>query len=166
MDCESCGSKMEQNDSYLVFIEGAKLNVCFRCKRLGKPVHTQRPSNSQGRNYPQNSPSTNQRPSLRMEFELAENYGSIIKNAREAMGLPLNVLAEKISEKESFLDRIEKQKTRPPIPVAKKLEKELNITLLEDASDSSATEKNDFKKSSSVGLTLGDILELEKRKKK
>ena len=164
MECESCGSKIEDDESYFVNIEGANLNVCFKCKRFGRLVRA--PNPQQGRANPSGSPYQTHRPSSRPEIELIENYGSKIRSAREKMGLPLNVLGEKISEKESFLDRIEKQKTRPPIPVIRKLEKELGIILTEETDNSSAPEEKSFKKSSSHALTLGDILEIERKKKK
>ncbi|MFH0927454.1 MAG: multiprotein bridging factor aMBF1 [Candidatus Micrarchaeota archaeon] len=167
LECESCGSKMEKEGSYLVNIEGARLQVCFRCQRLGKILSGPRHSPQKGLpGFSQSHAHSAPRPSLRMEYELVENYGQIIKSAREKIGLPLKVVAEKIAETESFLDRIEKQKTRPPIPVAKKLEKELGISLLEETSDSQ--EGPDLKphKKFSGAITLGDIIEIEKKKKK
>lgn len=163
MECESCGSKMEKDDSYLVLIEGAQLDVCFRCKRLGKIIRAPRSrynAPSHGEDY------TPRRSSMQSRFEIVENYGSKLRDARNKLTLPLQVLAERINEKESFLDRIEKQKTRPNETVAKKLEKELGIKILEEAEQSSTAIFETSKKRSSGGITLGDILEIEKKKKK
>jgi putative transcription factor len=161
---------MEESDSYLVNIEGARLQVCFKCRSLGKTIREPgAPSRGFGGGLQGKSGYSAQPrlsgPSMRMEFELVENYGQIVRSAREQMGLPLGVLAEKIAEKESFLERIEKQKTSPPISVAKKLEKELGIKILEETGEEEGDSKP-LKKSSSAGLTLGDILEIEKKKKK
>ena len=60
---------------------------------------------------------------------LIENYGIAIHNGREAMKLPLKVLAEMISEKETLLLRIEQEKTMPSTELTKKLEKALGIKL-------------------------------------
>lgn len=169
MECESCGSKIEDGESFFVSIEGARLNVCFRCKRFGKIIHAPRVSRTGGQpSSSRQAYAPASRPSTREEYELVENYGERIRNAREKIGLPLNVLAEKIAEKESFIDRVEKQKTRPPFSVAKKLEKELGILLLEEVESQSPNQESPNYKKSSVprALTLGDILEIEKGKKK
>ncbi|MEM3781581.1 MAG: helix-turn-helix domain-containing protein [Candidatus Micrarchaeaceae archaeon] len=62
--------------------------------------------------------------------ELIDNYGDEIRKARESLGVPIKVLAEKISEKSSTLLRIEQQKALPSDKLVKKLEKELGIKLL------------------------------------
>jgi uncharacterized protein (TIGR00270 family) len=69
------------------------------------------------------------------EAELVANYGEVIRKAREALGLPVKVLAERISEKESTLVRIEKQKAQLTEKERKKLEKELGIHLLAKADE-------------------------------
>ena len=67
--------------------------------------------------------------------ELVENFGEVIRNAREKQGLPIKVLAEMINEKESTLVRIEKQKSSPGEKTRHKLEKELRIKLLAKATE-------------------------------
>jgi putative transcription factor len=81
------------------------------------------------------------------------------------MKLPLSVLAERLAEKESFLERIEAEKTRPSIELAKKLEKELNVKLLEPAEPSSMPAIFEPSRKSS-GRTLGDVVEFERKEKK
>ncbi|MBI2080016.1 TIGR00270 family protein, partial [Candidatus Micrarchaeota archaeon] len=68
----------------------------------------------------------------------------------------------KINETEGFLDHIEKGKMTPTIALAKKLEKELKIKLIEKSVDSSPSvySNPNFKEA-----TLGDILEAQKKKK-
>jgi len=171
MECESCGCSMQKEESSYVNIEGAKLNVCPRCRRLGKLISSNQNNFRSSSLYQQNSgykqSSSSKSPSLKEEFELVENYGHKIKNARDSAGLTLNDLAKKIFEKESFLDRIEKQKTRPPQNVITKIEKELGIVLLEQVSSQTPNEQIQFsKKQFSSAITLGDILEIEKKKKK
>ncbi|MEM3876096.1 MAG: helix-turn-helix domain-containing protein, partial [Candidatus Micrarchaeaceae archaeon] len=64
--------------------------------------------------------------------QIIDDYGETIRRARESMGLSLKVLAELLNEKESFLARIEKQKTTPNSKLIEKLEKTLNIKLIEN----------------------------------
>ena len=125
MECEVCGDAEAQ---YLVLIEGAKLNVCPTCASSGKiirPLYSVRPEET--------APSA-----PKQEMEVVEGYGSIITGARKRMGLPIEVLAERINEKLSFLERVEHEKTLPDEKVAHKLEKELGIKLLQVATESTA----------------------------
>ena len=54
----------------------------------------------------------------------------MIRKKREELGLPLKVLAERISEKESTMKRVEEQKTLPPPELLKRIEKELGMKLM------------------------------------
>ncbi|VVC02331.1 Uncharacterised protein [uncultured archaeon] len=149
MECEVCG---EGEAMYLAMIEGAKLNVCAACAgsgRIVKPLFAPQPSAAAaGR--------------LKEEMEVVEGYGSLIAGARKKLGLPIEVLAERINEKLSFLERVEHEKTLPDEKVVHKLEKELGIKLLQPASESAAPSTS----RSGAGMTLGDILEIQKKEKK
>ena len=92
---------------------------------------------------------------------MVEDYAERIVKARNNRDLTRTAVAEIINEKESFLERIEKGKARPDEALAKKLEKELEIELLEEVSVGNF-EPSKGKKGP---LTLGDIIELEKKKK-
>lgn len=150
MECEICGNGEAE---YLILIEGAKLNVCQRCSGSGKILK-----------MPQNisneySDVKKQGPAI---LEIVEDYGIRIQNARKKLGIGLDVLAEKLNEKLSFLERIEKQRTLPDERLAKKLEKELGIILLEESADEASENTNrDYSK----GVTLGDIIEIQRKKK-
>lgn len=123
-ECEICGR--DTDDLYEVNVEGAVMLVCEKCSRGKNVLHTF------GRETKQTIKSA-PAPSAKEgegEEEIVENYGEIIKNAREALGLPLRVLAEKINETESSLARIERQKSPPGEKARKKLEKELGIKLM------------------------------------
>ncbi|MFA6908155.1 MAG: helix-turn-helix domain-containing protein, partial [Candidatus Micrarchaeia archaeon] len=82
---------------------------------------------------------------------------------RKKMGRPLEVLAERINEKHSFLERVEHEKTLPDVKLAHKLERELGIKLLQEVSSGTAA---DVKDRQGKGMTLGDILEIQMKKKK
>ena len=149
MDCEVCGGGEAE---YLVMIEGAKLNLCRTCSTSGRII---RPLNSY-------APEADSAPSPKQEMEVVEGYGAIIAEARKKMGLSLEVLAERINEKHSFLERVEHQKMLPDEKLAHKLEKELNIKLLQVATESIAPSTS----RSGAGMTLGDILEIQRKEKK
>lgn len=149
MGCEICGA---EEAGYLILVEGAKLNVCADCSSSGKllraPTQVQRGKETYARE--------------KEELEVVEGYGKLMADARKRMGLPLEVLAERISEKLSFLERVEHEKTLPDEKLAHKLQKELGIKLLQGVASASGQATSAAK----GGMTLGDILEVEKREKK
>jgi putative transcription factor len=96
--------------------------------------------------------------------EIVEGYGKIIRKAREKTSLKIAVIGEKINEKESYIDAIENERLRPTIAVARKLERELGIKLIEKVEEeqvaSSTTKSGKFSEP-----TLADALIMQKKKK-
>jgi len=130
--------------------------VCEKCAR-GKEV-TRSFGNGDERRQARRIVSTRAEPET---DELVENFGEVIRKAREAIGLSLAVLAERISEKESTLVRVEKEKTLPSEKTRSKLEKELGIRL--------ATKTTETKSSLAIRknepTTLWDLAQKGKGKK-
>lgn len=149
MECEICGA---DGADYVIAVEGAKLFVCAGCSGSGKLLRSPPRRQEEG-----------QAPRARQELEIADGYGQIIAGARKKLGLPLEVLAERINEKLSFLERVEHERTLPDEKVARKLEKELGITLLQEVSSGVAANAKDGQ---GKGMTLGDILEIEQKKRR
>lgn len=147
--CDICGQTPVKAQ---ILLEGAKLLACARCMRSGKVIHR---FYEEGEERPvaiAKAPST-----LDSGEEVVDGYGKIIRNAREKTRLPLSVVAERIQEKESYLNAIENERLKPTLSVAKKLEKELNIKLVEAAEASIAPSASSSKKFSEP--TLADMLE-------
>ncbi len=184
MECEVCGAT---EGPFLVLIEGAKLHACAQCARMGRIISAPRAPSGMGGaggsggygsgSYGSSSGGAGSSPSSLFarspssslsrqapEWELVDNFGDIIKNARMKMKLPITVLAERLSEKESFLDRVEAEKTHPSVELARRLEKELNITLLEQSEGTLSAVLES--KTNSGERTLGDVVEIGKKKKK
>ncbi|MEM2963097.1 MAG: multiprotein bridging factor aMBF1 [Candidatus Anstonellales archaeon] len=150
-ECEMCGG---EGAGYLILVEGAKLFVCQQCSTLGKILS--RPSvERREKNTFQPAPKT--------EVEIVDDYAKRIREAREKMGLSVSVVAERINEKESFLKKIESGSALPPQKLARKLERELSIKLLEEVTESVTLSKNS--KSVDEGVTLWDIFEKDKKRK-
>ena len=150
MECEICGA---EGAGYIVLVEGAKLTVCQDCSGAGKLLRAPQPVRD-----PSAPPARG-----KVEMEVVDGFGSIIAQARKKMGLPLEVLAERINEKHSFLERVEHEKTLPDEKLAHKLERELGIKLLQEVSSGTAVNVKDGQGN---GMTLGDILEIQERKTK
>lgn len=151
--CEICGRK---GAHAIIEVEGAKLKVCGSCA-YGKKILYRLDDTGEAREGPEKQRA---QPKLEETEEIVEGYGKIIKNAREKIGLSRSVVAEKINEKESYLERIERGELTPTFTVAKKLEKELGIKLIEKVQASVAPSTSSSKKFSEP--TLEDMLEEEK----
>ncbi len=151
MECEICGVG---EAGYLILVEGAKLNVCADCSVSGKLIRGPPP-----RAFRPGEAGVAQR--AREELEVVEGYGSLISQARKRLGLPIEVLAERINEKLSFLERVEHEKTLPDEKLCRKLEKELRIKLLAGVVETTGVATGSGK----GGMTLGDVLEVQKKKK-
>jgi len=134
--------------------------ACGRCMKSGKIIHRFYDDDIVGdpvvsHNRPPVTVSSGQ--------DIVEGYGQIIKSAREKSKLPLSVVAERVSEKESYLHALENERLRPTIEVAKKLEKELNVKLIEEISEAQQISPAGSSKSFSEP-TLADMLIRKKEK--
>jgi putative transcription factor len=65
------------------------------------------------------------------ELSVREDYPSILRAAREAMGLTQEQLGMKVNEKSSVIAKLESGKLKPSIPLAKKLEHVMKVHLVE-----------------------------------
>jgi len=163
--CEMCGRVVERRMAKVVFIEGARLTLCPICySKAVKNLKAQEPlggSTSSARVRPANLAKPKaERPPVREEYEVVEDFAVRVRKAREALGWTQKALAEAVKESENVIKRIESGRLVPSIDLARRLEKVLNIKLLEPAEEVSvgrAVDK-DLK-----NLTLGDIVSVRKR---
>lgn len=153
--CDICGRKQVVAQ---ILLEGAKMFVCANCSRSGKIIHRFEDSAS---GMPQ--PIVTSNPKELTDEEIVENPGKLIRIAREKTNLTIIELAKKISEKASYVDAIESERVSPSLEIAKKLEKELHIKLIEKGGKVGDVTISNKK---FVPLTLGDMLEPKKEKKK
>ena len=142
-ECELCGAQTK--NAYVVNVEDVELRVCAKCAQ-GKKVLS-KPS------YKIAAKAT--RPKREEDQPLVENYGKVIRAARDRMDLPLKVLAEMLNEKETLLSRVEQQSTLPTMKLMKKLEKALSIRLIDAEADVDSGSTSAARKS---GVTLGDFV--------
>lgn len=148
MNCELCGHKPAVYD---IEIEGTTMKVCVDCSRFGS-----------------NKKKSNVKIVIKEKrveekepvYLFVQGYGSIVKKAREKLGLNQEEMAKRLNEKESFLHQIESENLKPNINIARKLERELKIKIFEEVKDSNDTSPSNSRKSSDrdAGLTLGDFI--------
>lgn len=136
MICEMCGKDVPQTKT--VIVEGSRLNVCPNCSRFGEDYR----ANQSG--APISSTVIEQRLEKREKrmktkdiyagtttTELVDDYGGVIREAREAKGMDLEQFAASILEKKGTISKIEANTLIPDDKMIKKIEKALGIKLTE-----------------------------------
>lgn len=96
-------------------------------------------------------------------MELVDDYGTLIRQARDAQGLTHEDLGRRINEKVSVLKKLENHKMRPDNKLAEKLQHALRIKLLVPPSKDETSKKIFSKTLPTKAITLGDLLEKEKK---
>jgi len=161
--CEVCGHKIH-TEPITAVIEGAKLTVCVECSKHGKIIHEESALPQQVLKKPQ-APITlvQKKPivaKVEITQEITEDYADKIKTAREKLALTHEELGKKINEKASVLRNLEAGKMAPNNQLASKLEHMLKIKLLVPISEEKVIQ---IPKSANQELTLGDLIELNKK---
>jgi putative transcription factor len=160
--CEVCGHKIH-DEPIMAVIEGARLTVCVECSKHGKVVFAEPAAPRQALKKPQAPVAMVQRKPMVAEVqitqEVAEDYASKIRVAREKLMLTHEELGKKINEKASVLRNLEVGKMAPNNQLASKLEHMLKIKLLVPISQEKV---NQIPKSANQELTLGDIVEIDR----
>ncbi len=166
MNCEICGTEIK-GQPFKTKIDNSVMITCKECSKFGKVQNApQRRNKGKGKkgNNRQNTNKQNnktyQRPST-PEYEVIDDYGKVIKQAREKQKLTREKLAIKIYEKESVLAHIEKGKMIPDSKIARKLEKALNIKLIEKV-ENDVEEHVNAKRFREA--TIGDIAKIKRSK--
>ena len=150
MLCNMCGKEGRLSKTS---IEGTTLNVCPDCAKYGTKVNE-----FKDLAYPKSKKFIEEGPkSINI---VLPNFASIIKSKRESLGLTQEQLAKRLNEKESLIQSIEKGRS-PNINFAKKIERNLNISLIKEYTESHEEIKVDTTKA-----TIGNMIKFKVRKKK
>ena len=155
MLCEMCGAESALLNTRR--ISGSVLQVCSTCSDSGSETA---PMVSIGRRA--HIAQTLQKRNQKMRYSetdpdenvLVSDYGVVVRQAREKLGLDHATLARKISEKKSIITSVESGNMHPNEKLTKKLERFLKIRLTESVKNN--PEPN--LKKSSKNLTMGDLL--------
>jgi len=160
MECEICGIKTVI--LYEVIFQGKRLYACEECVKKYKLSIVEKNLSFKRRNVAKKisyrrKVYRNKNILQEADEELIDNYGKIIKEARERIGFTQEDLAKELKVKLSYIKKIESEKIIPTPDVIWKLEKLLNIKLrsrleehLEDYVESVYNSIDNY--------TLGDIL--------
>lgn len=162
MECEMCGKKVGTRRH---MVEGTVMNLGLECAKYGTPMDAPAPVGTQA-SMAQGLARREERMSSRNVYDggdqsvMVEDFGPRIHKAREAKGLSHEQLGNKVSARVPELKHIESGKLRPSDAVAKKLERELGITLFEKVEGPAPVVSGVAKKAAGggSGLTIGDLL--------
>ena len=149
-NCDICGYA---GGLVRALIEGTEMDVCQDCARFGRILKRPVVFVDKGKET--------KKVVARPEkiAIIVSGYGSKVKKARERVGMTQEEFARKIAEKESLVQQIESEKIKPGIETAQKIEKALNIHLVEEYEEDGS--------SVSVGsktkeFTIGDMIKVKK----
>jgi len=163
LNCDVCGETI-LGSPMKVIIEGARVVVCHRCAKLGKPYVEPPPRRvSQRASAVRYSP----RPTRSVtrqdldEFEVVEGYGTKIREARERMGLTQQDLATRVKERLSIIQKAESGKIVPDMRLCHELEHSLRIVLLTPRVEVPTSTDT----VAAPGLTLGDVVRVKQKVK-
>ena len=164
MECEICGKEVPEHNPIRAKIEGSVMVVCKECSKLGtiqkappKPKFRQQKKSKKQKNNTRNKNySRRDEPSE----ELIEDFEIEIRKARESKNWKREDLGKKINERVSVITRIETGKMTPDVKLTKKLERALDIKLLEKVDN---VDLNQFINSSSGERTLGNVMKIKRK---
>ncbi len=166
MQCEMCGAEAK-GPLKRIKIEGTELSVCNACAKYGTEVQGA-PRTSAAQASRTSAYSGSAKPQVqrsrdlfdRMGSDLVEDYAIRIRDARMKLGMTQKDLALAMMERELLVKKLEKGELIPEDEVRKKLEKTLNISLLDDSS----SEPTDLHHAR-MTTTMGDVIQIKKAKK-
>lgn len=166
--CEMCGSPVRRREAKIVYIEGARLVLCPYCyakvAKRAVAAEVKELTRPKIKRPPVRSAPAKRSPPRKMldDLEVVPDYANRIRKARERLGWSQRVLAEAIGESENVIKRMEAGRLTPSIDQARRLEKVLNIKLLEPIVDSEPASAF-LSGGISKDLTLGDIASIRKK---
>jgi len=110
-------------------IEGVEMIVCKDCARFGKILgHVKKKTFEKKIQQPKKMI----QPKIEEEvLVIRSDYPSVIKKAREKLGMKQSEFAKLLKEKESVIHKLETGEIEPSIGLARKLEKVLKVRLIE-----------------------------------
>jgi len=152
MNCDLCGKEAEM---YKAVIEGSQMTVCKGCSEYGSNVERTKPVIHERMQRRVETPKSD------VIEAVVSNLGELLKRKREEIGLKQKDFAKKIAEKESTLHKLETGTITPTLERARKLEKMLGLTLVEELKE----EPIEKQKDTSV-ITLGDMVKITKTRGK
>lgn len=154
-----------------MIIEGANVITCAECAKLGSGYWSPRKEENLAKKAaPKLSRSiksvvsgkySQTQTQIQDDYEIVEGFGSVIKRAREKLGLTPEDLGKIIGEKESVIKKIEGERIVPDIRLATKLERALKIKLLVKQPEIDLDKSTNMAMRSKRGVTFGEVVHIK-----
>lgn len=164
MLCEMCGKDVPVTRE--IILDGARLSVCPNCSKFGEmsgSSATSRPGAPVSQSVIDQRLERRERRMQSKDIyagtttiEIVDDYGGVIRRAREARGMDLKTFANQIQEKQGTLAKIEANNLVPDDRLAKKIEKALDVKLTEAVQSGGTVGGN-----RGGGMTLGNFIKKE-----
>ena len=156
MQCELCGK--ETSRPTRVEVDGVEMYACSSCSGYGKRIRPKKTFYKKS-NYKKDFKKDNTKKEEKF-VDLVENYGEIIKKAREDKNLTIEELARKLFVKESVLRKVESETFKPFERLTGKLEKFFNIKLTKEYEPVKIE-----KRSEKGSFTIADLIAIKSKEK-
>ena len=155
MQCELCGR--DSKGCREATIDGVQMMLCSDCIRHGENVEPISKTPVSVKKFVTKKTRIAKPKDIYegMKKELVSDWSNIIKEARKKKGLTREDLGFRIGERTVTISKIENGDLRPTDKLIVKLEKELNIILMEEVKR--VTTDRHFQ----AGMTLGDFIKNE-----
>ena len=160
MECELCGRSIIEGKK--VKVEGSIVTVCDECSKYGELVKPTPVVPDKTKKTEQKSINRRIDFSLDIREELIDDYGMKVKKARERKNMKQEELAKRINEPASLVKKIESEKIKPSIKIAKRLEEILKIKLIEKIKEKEMNKEDGGERKE---MTLGDVITIRKKRK-
>lgn len=163
MECEMCGKTIGTRRH---LVDGTMMNLGPCCARYGTALDAPAPQGSKAavtKNLERRAQRMQSRDIYQEEvWDLVNDFGTRIRKAREARQWTHDQLGNRVSARVPQLRQIEANHLRPSDDLTRKLERELDITLLEKVEAGGKVSGAD--RPAGSGLTIGDLLRDAKKK--
>ncbi|MFW6025135.1 MAG: multiprotein bridging factor aMBF1 [Candidatus Woesearchaeota archaeon] len=164
MQCNICGKKI--TSGYKINLEGSEMLACNSCSNHGdriKKVYENKKEHDKDNKKDEKSvkkikETTNSKGEEILDF--VENFDKKIRKKREAMDMKQEEFSKFLNIKSSLLHQLESGK-KCNVKIARKIERKLDIKLLERVE---IGDPNEYK-SKSKSMTIGDLIKEKLNKK-
>jgi len=129
LTCEVCGGPIRTVPNR-ISIDGAVLQVCEKCVGHGTSLGPSAPKPRPLGVHPMSREAFDE-----PDLEIDPDYNSIVKQAREKMGLTQEALGRAINVKPSVISHVESKKLKPDLILARTLMHYLKVNLLVPSSE-------------------------------
>lgn len=158
-NCDMCGKELEKEKLVLALVEGVEMDVCPGCAKFGKIIRRVQKIIEKPKQLQKPKLSKPRQETIQV---IVNNYGKLVRERRQRMGLKQEELAKKISEKASIVQKIETEQFRLSIALARRLESFLGLKLVEQHVEKS--QNISLPQTKRDRFTMADFIKVRKKK--